>query len=68
MTLSLGILAAAQSGTDLGFIWNKATPEAKVIIVILAILSIGAWSMMIQKFFQMRRAAKYNSFFEAEFR
>ena len=68
MIISLGILAAAQGGTDLGFIWNKATPEAKVIIVILGILSIGAWSMMIQKFFQMRRAAKYNGFFEAEFR
>jgi biopolymer transport protein ExbB/TolQ len=68
MIISLGILAAAQGGTDLGFIWNKATPEAKVIIVILGILSIGAWSMMIQKFFQMRRAAKYNGFFETEFR
>lgn len=68
MIFTSGILAAAQGGADLGFIWDKATPEAKVIIIILMAFSVIAWSLMLQKSFQMRRAKKYNSFFESEFR
>ena len=68
MIFSSGILAAASSGSDLSYIWEKATPEAKVIIVILGGFSIVAWSLMLQKLFQMRRAKRYNSFFETEFR
>ena len=68
MSLNAGILAASSGGADLSYIWGKATPEAKVIIVILIGFSIIAWSLMIQKSFQMRRAKRFNGFFEAEFR
>ena len=53
---------------DLAYVWNQATPEAKVIIVILLFFSIFAWSTMAHKALQMRRARKLNHFFEAEFR
>jgi len=42
--------------------------EAKVIIVILVCFSIVAWSVMIFKAIQMRRAKKLNQFFTAEFK
>jgi len=35
--------------SDLLYVWEKATPEAKAIIVILAIFSIFAWSVMAGK-------------------
>lgn len=54
--------------SDLPFIWEKATPEGKAIIVILAIFSIFAWSVMAEKARQMRRAKQLNRLFESEFR
>ena len=61
--------AGARSGqSELGYIWDQATPEAKAIIVCLAIFSIIAWSVMIYKGLQMRRAKKLNQFFSREFR
>jgi biopolymer transport protein ExbB/TolQ len=63
-----GLLAAQQGGFTLTYIWNQATPEAKVIIVILLIFSIFAWSVMASKALQMRRAQRLNHYFEAEFR
>jgi biopolymer transport protein TolQ len=61
--------AAGQSGElELVYVWNQARPEAKVIIICLAIFSIVAWSVMISKAVQMRRAKKLNGFFSAEFR
>src|SRR3954469_11067354 len=53
--------------SDLLYVWDKATPEAKVIIVILAIFSIFAWSVMASKAVQMRRAKNLNRLFESEF-
>jgi biopolymer transport protein TolQ len=50
------------------FLWERATPEAKVIIAILAVFSIFAWSIMASKAMQMRRAKKLNRLFDAEFR
>src|SRR3954462_9854434 len=65
-------LAAAASGKsgqiELVYIWNQATPEAKVIIFCLIIFSIMAWSVMIRKAIQMRQATKLNLYFGAEFR
>jgi len=64
-----GLLAAA--GPDklsLGEIWGQATIEAKIIIVVLMIFSIFAWSVMASKALQMRRARRLNHFFELEFR
>lgn len=54
--------------SELLYVWDKATPEGKAIIVILIIFSIFAWSVMAQKALQMRRAKRLNQFFEVEFR
>jgi biopolymer transport protein ExbB/TolQ len=51
----------------LPYIWEQATIEAKVIIFCLVIFSIVAWTVMIFKAIQMRRARKLNQFFNAEF-
>ena len=48
--------------------WEQATPEAKVIIVCLVLFSITAWSVMIGKALQMRRAKRLNQFFNTEYR
>jgi biopolymer transport protein TolQ len=61
--------AAVKSGQgEMAYIWDKATPEAKVIIFCLLIFSIIAWSVMIRKALQMRLATKLNQHFAAEFR
>ena len=54
--------------SDLLHVLEWSTPEAKVIIVILVVFSIFAWSVMGAKALQMRRAKKLNQFFEIEFR
>ena len=62
-------VAGGKSGElELVYVWNQARPEAKVIIVLLAIFSIIAWSVMISKAIQMRRAKKLNALFNTEFR
>src|ERR1041385_7644748 len=61
--------AAANSGKgELSYIWGQATVEARIIIFCLALFSIIAWSVMIFKAVQMRRANKLNRFFNSEFR
>jgi biopolymer transport protein TolQ len=65
------ILAAAVGAThdsQLVFVWTKASIEAKVIIVFLIFFSITAWSVMIGKALQMRRAKRLNQFFGDEYR
>ncbi|HEX5220331.1 MAG TPA: MotA/TolQ/ExbB proton channel family protein [Verrucomicrobiae bacterium] len=60
---------SAVSANPGGFsVWKQATPEAQVIIVILILFSIAAWSVMAFKAVQMRRARKLNQFFNTEFR
>ncbi|MCI0747924.1 MAG: MotA/TolQ/ExbB proton channel family protein [Verrucomicrobia subdivision 3 bacterium] len=54
--------------SELLYVWDKATPEGKAIIICLVIFSIFAWSVMASKAMQMRRAKKLNRLFEAEFR
>lgn len=56
------------SEPELLYIWRQATPEAKAIIFCLVIFSIIAWSVMIAKALQMRRAKRLNQFFRAEYR
>ncbi len=68
MNPTAGLMAANQGGFTLSYIWTQATPEAKVIIVILLIFSIFAWSVMASKAVQMRRARRLNHYFESEFR
>lgn len=58
--------AATQS--ELLYVWHESTIEAKVIIIILVIFSIFAWSVMAAKGLQMRRAKRMNTFFDQEFR
>lgn len=69
MMFCLGLLAAAgDKKLSLTEIWILATPEAKVIIVILLVFSIFAWSTMAAKALQMHRAKRLNHLFAAEFR
>ena len=58
----------ASNKAELIYVIEQATPEAKVIIVILVLFSILAWSVMAAKAIQMRRAKKLNQFFTAEFK
>jgi biopolymer transport protein TolQ len=60
--------AAAKSQFELVYIWDQATPEAKVIIFFLIIFSVMAWFVMISKAIQMRQAKRLNQFFTTEFR
>ncbi len=53
---------------ELLYVWDQATPEAKAIIFCLIIFSIVAWSVMIAKAIQMRRAKKLNQYFRTEYR
>lgn len=62
------LFAAGRSQFELVYIWEQATPEAKVIIFCLVIFSVMAWFVMISKAIQMRQAKRLNQFFTAEFR
>ena len=64
MNVTMNLLAVAQ----LHYVWSQAPVEGKVIIVALMIFSIFAWSVMVSKALQMRRAKKLNHLFDAEFR
>lgn len=59
---------AAAPQSQMGYIWERATVEAKVIIILLMVFSIFAWSVMISKALQMHRARKLNQLFDNEFR
>lgn len=65
-------LAAAAPGAaneaELIYVIRQATPEAKAIILFLIVFSIIAWSVMIGKAIQMRRAKRLNHFFNGEYR
>lgn len=60
--------AAANNEAELLYVWGQATPEAKVIILCLVIFSIIAWTVMIGKALQMRKAKRLNQFFNTEYR
>lgn len=61
-------MAVPAHENELVFVLKKATPEGQVIIVVLIVFSIFAWSTMAAKAMQMRRARKLNALFESEFR
>ena len=64
-------LAAASARPDkaeLLYVWEQATPEGKAVIFCLLVFSIIAWSVMIGKAVQMRRAKRLNQYFNTEFR
>jgi len=54
--------------TNLQYVLSHTTPEARAILVVLALFSVFAWYMMIFKGMQMRRAKKLNLYFDSEFR
>ncbi|HWX19746.1 MAG TPA: MotA/TolQ/ExbB proton channel family protein [Candidatus Binatia bacterium] len=62
------LLAVGNNEAELLYVWRQATPEAKVIIFCLVIFSIIAWTVMIAKALQMRRAKRLNLFFNTEYR
>lgn len=53
---------------ELLYIWGQATLEGKIIIFVLLIFSIFAWTVMASKAMQMRRAKRLNQLFDSEFR
>ena len=60
-------MGAASNQAELIYVWRQATPEAKAIIACLILFSILAWSVMVSKAIQMRRARKLNHYFNEEF-
>src|SRR6476660_6862621 len=72
MNAPVFLLAAAASANaneaELLYVIKQATPEAKAIIFCLIAFSIVAWSVMIGKALQMRKAKKLNQFFSTEFK
>ncbi len=62
----LAVAANSKQG-ELPYIWDQATPEGKAVIVVLVLFSILAWTVMIGKALQMRRAKRLNRFFDKEF-
>ena len=66
--LSFAVVGAASNQAELIYVWTQATPEAKAIIVCLIIFSILAWSVMVSKAIQVRRARRLNYYFNEEFR
>lgn len=68
----LAAVGSASAGpankAELLYVWSQATPEAKVIIFCLVVFSITAWSVMIAKALQMRRAKNLNFYFSNEYR
>jgi biopolymer transport protein TolQ len=62
------VAGTASNKLELVYVWEVATPISKAIIACLLIFSIVAWSVMISKAIQMRRARKLNYYFDQEFR
>jgi biopolymer transport protein ExbB/TolQ len=56
------------SGAGLGYVIKSAPIEGLVILVLLLLFSIFAWSVLFSKVMQMRRAKNLNGFFDAEYR
>src|SRR5262249_9565041 len=60
--------ATGKSQFELVYIWDQATPEAKIIIFFLIIFSVMASFVMLSKALQMRQAKRLNKFFTSESR
>ena len=62
------VVGAISGQSDIPYVWKQATIEAKAIIVFLVCFSIVAWSVILYKVLQMRRASRLNYYFNEEFR
>jgi biopolymer transport protein TolQ len=54
--------------SQMAYVWQQAPIEGKLILLTLLVFSIFAWSVIVSKGMQMRRAKQLNFFFDAEFR
>ncbi|MBI3880477.1 MAG: MotA/TolQ/ExbB proton channel family protein [Verrucomicrobia bacterium] len=61
-------LLAAAANTDILYVVRTTTPEGKAVLLVLAVFSIFAWSVMFTKTMQMRQARRLNQHFDAEYR
>lgn len=52
----------------MSYIWDEASNEGRGILILLLLFSIVAWSTMVSKGLQMRRAKSLNLYFDSEFR
>jgi biopolymer transport protein ExbB/TolQ len=68
MNVPVSIFAEINSQSNLQFVLSRATAEARVILVVLALFSIFAWAIMIFKAMQMKRAKLLNQNFDSVFR
>jgi biopolymer transport protein TolQ len=69
MNVPIYFLAAGDMASrELLYVWNEATWAGKLILILLALFSIFAWSIMAAKAMQMRQARRLNRFFDAEYR
>ena len=66
--MNIPVFFLAKAELQLIYVWDKAAPEGKAIIIVLITFSIVAWSIMASKAVQMRRAKKLNQYFGSEFR
>jgi biopolymer transport protein ExbB/TolQ len=64
----LAVAGANANTAEWLYVVRQATPEGKAILIFLGLFSIIAWSVMIFKAVQMRRARKLNLFFNSEYR
>lgn len=58
----------AKAEVNLFYVWDQASIEGKIIIFILVVFSIVAWSIMAAKAVEMRKARRLNHFFDEEFK
>lgn len=56
------------TGAGIGYVISRAPIEGIVILILLLLFSIFAWSVLFAKVMQMRRAKQLNGFFETEYR
>jgi biopolymer transport protein ExbB/TolQ len=69
MNVSVGFFAETSlPESNLHFVLTRATAEAQVILVVLALFSIFAWTIMFFKAIQMKRAIQLNQNFDSVFR
>jgi len=66
--MNLTLACFAKSQVDLLRILELSTLEGQIIIAVLLIFSVFAWSVMASKALEMRRARRLNGFFDQEFR
>ncbi len=68
MDFPLILAAEAAKQQTIRFVWEAVDPVGVGIIVLLLVFSMCAWGVMVYKSLQMRRARKYNEYFESSFR